>query len=105
MKHRSFTSGAIRDIDQGKPNFPECFSYLAFWRYGEYMRKASSKYGENNWQKGIPAEEYEKSLMRHLVRYFANKQGASLEPDQDHLSAAMFNLMGLMHEDEKRRKQ
>jgi hypothetical protein len=98
---RKFSTGAVRDTDTDKPNFPECFSYLAFWRYGQFMKKASAKYGENNWQKGITKDSYKQSLMRHLVRYLANEQGARLELDTDHLSAALFNLMGLMHEEEK----
>jgi hypothetical protein len=67
-----------------------------------YMKGMESRYGRGNWKKGIPIEEYEKSLMRHLHKYIANKyEGASLEPEIDHLAAAMFNLMGLMHEQEK----
>ena len=66
------------------------------------MKAQEVKYGRGNWKKGIPIEEYEKSLMRHLQKYLVNKyDGSNDEPDVDHLSAAMFNLQGLIHEIEK----
>ena len=102
MSKTQFKTGAVRDTQEGKENYPECLSFLALRRYGLYMQKASAKYGEDNWRKGIPVKSYERSLMRHLQKYFANKyDGATLEPDVDHLAAAMFNLQGLMHELEK----
>jgi len=96
---RQFETGAVRDVDNNKPDFIESISWIALGRYALYMRSKEERYGRGNWKKGIPIEEYEKSLMRHLHKYLANKyDGASLEPEEDHLSAAMFNLFGLMHE-------
>ena len=102
MNKRQFSTGAVRDVDTDKENYVESLSWLALRRFAKYMKKASSKYGEGNWIKGIPLEEYEKSLMRHIQKYFANKyNGANLEPECDHLSAALFNLQGILHEEEK----
>lgn len=101
-KKTSFSSGAVRDTQEGKENYVECLSFLAMRRYGLYMAKVSKKYGEDNWRKGIPITSYEKSLLRHIHKHFANKyDGARLEPKVDHLAAARFNLDGLMHEEEK----
>ena len=98
---REFESGAIRDVD-GKEDYVETQSFLAMKRYAEYMTAQAKKYGRGNWRKGIPIEEYEKSLMRHIHKYFANKyDNANLEPDIDHLSAIRFNLDGIIHEEEK----
>jgi hypothetical protein len=95
---RSWATGAHRDSG-GKFDFVEYMSTLAMGRYAEHMRKMAVKYGAGNWLKGIPADEFEKSLRRHLWQYDVMKQtGIVIEPGVDHLSSAMFNLMGLMHE-------
>lgn len=99
---REFNTGAIRDSDESKEDYIESISWLSLLRYAKYMKTNELKYGRGNWAKGIPESSYEQSLMRHLQKYLANKYyGASLEPDIDHLSAAMFNLQGLIHEQEK----
>ncbi len=96
-----FETGAKRDIE-GKEDYIETISYLTLKRYAEYMTSKAKVYGRGNWRKGIPIESYEQSLMRHLQKYFANKyDNANLESQEDHLSAAMFNLQGLIHEEEK----
>jgi len=99
---QEFPTGAIRDSGKGKIDFTECLSFLALQRYGEYMLSKKKTYGEGNWKKGIPITSYEQSLLRHIHKYFANKyDGAMLEPNEDHLAAAFFNLQGLIHEEEK----
>jgi hypothetical protein len=96
-----FETGAKRDIE-GKEDYVETISFLSLKRYAEYMTAQAKKYGRGNWRKGIPIESYEQSLMRHIQKYFANKyDNANLEPEIDHLSAALFNLQGLIHEEEK----
>ena len=101
-KNRVFESGAQRDSDLGKEDYVESVSWIALQRYANYMKVQESKYGRGNWKKGIPIQEYEKSMFRHIQKYFANKyDNANLEPEVDHLSAAWFNLQGLIHESEK----
>ena|SRR5258708_347621 len=104
MSTRKFTTGAIRDTEEGKEHFVECLSFLAMKRYGKYMLTCEGKYPPDNWRKGIPIKAYEQSLFRHLHKYFANKyEGSSFEPEIDHLGAMMFNLQGIMHEEEKQK--
>lgn len=104
MSKTKFKTGAVRDTQEGKPNFYECMSPLAYWRYGLYMSKASAKYGEDNWTKGIPIESYIKSLERHLVKLKAElKYGITMEEGVDHAAAIMFNIMGLLHEQDKKK--
>lgn len=99
---RKFLTGAIRDSDDNKEDYTETISWLSFKRYAEYMTGKKKKYGAGNFKKGIPIESYEQSLMRHIQKYFANKyEGANLEPNEDHLSAAWFNIQGIMYEEEK----
>ena len=103
-KSRSFDTGAVRNNADGKADYVASTSWLAIKRYSLFQNNACKKHGypEDNWRKGIPLKEYEKSLMRHLQQYFVNKyEGGNDEPDIDHLSAAWFNLQGIIHEEEK----
>lgn len=66
------------------------------------MTSKKSKYGEGNFKKGIPIEAYEHSLVRHLAKYLINKyEGGSLEKEEDHLSAMLFNILGIIYEEER----
>lgn len=101
MKHTTFKSGAIRDSQDGKIDFVETVSFTAHNRYARYMTSKKKKYGAGNFKKGIPIESYERSLLRHIDKYFRNKyERGNDEPLEDHLSAAVFNLHGIIHEEE-----
>jgi len=98
---RKFKTGAIRDDETNKPDFVEPLSWTALHRYIKYMTEKKKKYGEGNFKKGIPIEAYERSLVRHLDKYMRNKyENGNDEPNEDHLSAIIFNTFGIMHEEE-----
>jgi hypothetical protein len=99
-----FTTGAIRDTQEGKYDFIETLSWTALNRYAGYMTSKKKKYGEGNFKKGIPIDSYEKSLVRHIQKYLANKyENGNVEINEDHLSAIVFNAMGIMHEEERKK--
>jgi len=101
-KITKWKTGAIRDSQDGKEDYIETISYRAFKRYAQYMTGKKSKYGSGNFKKGIPIESYEKSLMRHIQKYFENKyEDGKIEVNEDHLSAIIFNVFGIMHEENK----
>lgn len=101
-KITNFDTGAIRDSLEGKEMYTETISWTALRRYAQYMTGKREKYGGGNFKKGIPAESYENSLMRHVVKYLTNKlEGGDLEKGEDHLAAIVFNTFGLMHEEER----
>jgi hypothetical protein len=100
LLHRTFTTGAIRDVDDSKEDYIETISWTAFKRYAQYMTDKKKKYGQGNFKKGIPIESYEQSLVRHIQKYLANKyEGGDTEKEEDHLSAVLFNVFGIMHEE------
>ena len=100
MKITKFKTGAIRDTSDGKEDYIETISWRAFKRYAQYMTGKKKKYGSGNFKKGIPITSYEQSLVRHLQKYLANKyEGGTDEKEEDHLSAMVFNLFGIMHEE------
>jgi hypothetical protein len=39
----------------------------------KHFEEGAKKYGENNWQKGIPLHSYFDSAIRHLLKYWNNE--------------------------------
>jgi hypothetical protein len=100
MNITKFKTGAIRDSQEGKESYIETISWRAFRRYAQYMTSKKAKYGPGNFKKGIPSESYEDSMVRHVVKYLENKhECGTRETSEDHLSAIIFNVFGLMHEE------
>lgn len=101
-KITTFKTGAIRDTQEGKEDYIETFSWTALKRFAVYMTGKKAKYGAGNFKKGIPIENYEQSLMRHIQKYLANKyEEGTVEKEEDHLSAILFNVFGIIHEEER----
>jgi len=102
---RNFETGAVRDNDEGKEDYVETISWTALKRHAKYMTSKKGRYGSGNFKKGIPIESYEQSLVRHLQKYFENKyEDGVCEVDDDHLAAMIFNICGIMHEEERANK-
>jgi len=100
MKITKFKTGAIRDTQEGKVDFVETVSFTAHERFARYMTSKKKKYGAGNFKKGIDIESYERSLLRHIDKYFRNKyENGDDEKNEDHLSAMRFNIDGIMHEE------
>ena len=94
-----FSTGSVRDTNKGKPRY-DLISTLALRRIAYLMMRGAVKYGERNWEKGQPESRLYESALRHLMEY---KLG---EDDEDHLSAACFNIMAIIHfEEEKQEKE
>lgn len=104
MNKRQFKTGALRDIDTHKEDYIETISWSAMKRYAEYMTGKKKKYGEGNFKKGIYDISYEQSMIRHIQKYLANKyEYGTAEQKEDHLSAILFNVFGLIHNQEVRK--
>lgn len=107
MKHRQFTSGAIRDVeDDTKEDYTETISWTAFKKYAQYMTGKAKKYGKGNFKKGIPIDVYERSMLRHVQKYMENKyEGGTIELEDSHLCAIIFNAFGILHEEGMTKKK
>lgn len=92
-KRVQFNSGARRDTEEGKPRI-DLISPHMLKRLGAHLAKGAEKYGDRNWEKGIPRERCMSSMMRHAVQALAG------ETDEDHLSAVIFNAMAMIHFEE-----
>jgi hypothetical protein len=60
-------------------------------RLAELYEKGGYKYGDHNWEKGQPPDRFFDSAIRHLVQW---REG---EDTEDHLAAALFNILGIMY--------
>lgn len=91
----SFSSGAVRDLHQGKGRcdlLPMC----VLIRLAKHYENGSLKYQERNWERGIPAHSFADSALRHMFKYMDGQR------DEDHLIAAIWNLCGLAWTEEKK---
>lgn len=57
----------------------------------KHMEEGAKKYGERNWEKGIPTHCYMDSAIRHFLKW---KIGMD---DEDHWRATCWNLLCLAH--------
>lgn len=94
-ERRTFETGAERDMQEGKGRF-DLLPMCVLMRLAKHYEKGAIKYKERNWEKGIPAHSFADSAMRHLVKYLDGWK------DEDHLIAAIWNLMGLAWTEEKK---
>ncbi len=95
---REFDTGAVRDIDDSKPR-PDFISPFMLMRVGEHLAKGANKYGDRNWEKGMPFSVYIASTMRHLLKYMMGWR------DEDHLAAIIFNVGAIIHFEETGRTE
>lgn len=106
---RTFETGANRDVDEGKLDFEGFLSPTVLKRYAEYMHKNrtlrdGSLRDSDNWQKGIPIDVYMKSMYRHFFDVWSNHRGIETHDDKiTNLCALLFNAMGMLHEELKKK--
>ena len=85
-KRQEFKTGARRDLQKGKGRFdllpPRTIKALAL-----HFEKGCLKYGDRNWEKGIPISRYLSSGIRHAFQVL---EGLN---DENHLIASIWNLV------------
>ena len=103
-KTREFETGAIRDREEGKPDYEGYLSPLVTARFGEYMTKHrklpdGTLRDSDNWQKGIPQNVYIKSAWRHLIAWWSEHRGhRTADGIEEALCGLLFNVQGYLHE-------
>lgn len=55
-----------------------------------HFEEGAKKYGEYNWQKGIPIQSYIDSAVRHYLKYLRG------DDDENHLRAFVWNILCLI---------
>jgi len=101
---RTFSTGATRDIDIDKLDFEGFLSPIVIERFAQYMHKHRKQSDgklrdSDNWQKGIPLDEYMKSGWRHFFEWWNVHRGNPPSGElEDTLCALLFNTSGYLHE-------
>lgn len=90
----SFPTGAVRDMQEGKGRC-DLLPPAAILRLARHFEAGAKKYGERNWEKGIPISSFIDSAFRHILKYM---QGLT---DEDHLVAAAWNLLCALEMEER----
>ena len=90
-----FGTGAVRDMHAGKGRC-DLLPPAALLRLARHFENGAKKYGDRNWELGIPCHSFADSAHRHYLQYM---DGAT---NEDHLMAAIWNLMCLAETEEKR---
>jgi hypothetical protein len=96
-QRREFATGSVRDIREGKGRF-DLLSPIALTRLAIHTENGAKKYGDRNWEKGQTLSSYLDSCERHIVKY---REG---HRDEDHMAAAMWNVMAFIHTEEMIRR-
>ena len=86
---REFSSGAVRDMAEGKGDMAS-IPWESILRLSKHYENGAKKYERWNFRKGISLSSFLDSACRHLAKYQCG------EDDEDHLSAAAFNILGAM---------
>lgn len=89
-KRQEFHTGARRDVQEDKPRY-DLISPIALKRFAELMGRGAAKYGDRNWERGIPLSRFYASMFRHMMQW------AEGDTTEDHLAAVLFNAAGIMH--------
>jgi hypothetical protein len=87
---QEFNTGAVRDIQKGKGRF-DLISPIALIRLAKHYENGAVKYGDHNWQKGMPLSRYLDSLIRHAYKLLMGMD------DEDHAAAIAWNAFAYIH--------
>lgn len=92
-KRSEFDTGAVRDSMEGK-GMPSLLPISALRAASKRFEDGATKYGRDNWMKGIPLSRYIDSLYRHLWQFIED------DDKEDHAGAIIWNAMCLVQTDE-----
>lgn len=93
-------TGDTRDLIAALDVFPgyNCWATM-FLEVAKHFEEGAKKYGENNWQKGIPVNCYIDSAVRHYLKWLRG------DKDEPHDRAFVWNLMCCIWEVDYREKK
>lgn len=97
-KRQQFESGMVRDTTEGKTDYSLALDGPMFFRWAVHLTKGAVKYAKRNWMQANGQAEYERfreSALRHFLQWYKG------DIDEDHASAAFFNINGAEYVKEK----
>lgn len=88
-EREEWATGSRRDTRKGKGRF-DLIPFYPLLRLAQHYENGAVKYGDRNWEKGQPLSRYRDSAVRHVLLW---NSGAM---DEDHASAAVWNIFGFL---------
>ena len=88
-----FPTGAVRSSDAAGVRF-DLITPIGLRRLAQTCAEGAAKYGDCNWQKGIPASEMLNHAIRHIYLWLEG------DAQEDHLAHAAWNILGVCHFEE-----
>ena len=86
----TFPSGAVRSSDAEHVRY-DLVTPIGLRRLAETCAEGAKKYGDFNWQKGIPASQMLNHAIRHIYLWLEG------DNQEDHLAHAAWNILGVCH--------
>lgn len=101
----SFKSGAVRDSSKGRGRY-DLIPPALLRRVAAVSEIGAERYGDRNWEAGIPTGRLLESALRHLTAYMDEclraRNGLPAGSAEDHLAHAVWNLAAIMQMEETR---
>ncbi len=88
-----FQTGAVRSTDVDSLAY-ELISPIGLRRVAETCEEGRKKYGEYNWEKGMPISDLLRHAIAHIYKYLFGDRS------EDHLAHAAWNLLAACHSEE-----
>lgn len=85
-----FDSGAVRSTDADAVRF-DLISPIALEAWAKTCAEGAAKYGDFNWEKGMPAHDLLNHALRHIYKFLGGDRS------EDHLGHALWNVGGAIH--------
>jgi hypothetical protein len=89
----TFSTGAVRGTDAENVRY-DLITPIGLRRLAETCAEGAKKYGDHNWQKGIPASVMLNHAIRHIYLWLEGDRS------EDHLAHAAWNILGVSHFEE-----
>lgn len=88
-----YQTGAVRSPDAEETRY-DLISPIGLRRVAEACAEGSHKYGDFNWEKGMPVNDILNHAIRHIYLFLSG------DTSEDHLGHATWNLMAACHSHE-----
>jgi len=85
-ERKQFDTGAVRDMSSGKGRY-DLLPWFGVEAVAQVMEEGADKYGERNWEQGIPVGSFCDSASRHLAKFMRG------DVDEPHLAQAAWNIL------------
>lgn len=90
-EREQYDGGCLREPTQADKGRYDLISPFAMQRLARWYAMGAEKYGDRNWEKGMPYSRCIDSAKRHIDKFLMGWI------DEDHLAAAVWNLVAIMH--------